>query len=766
VGEGDIVDANSSGYGCTLEQFKAQDTACSQNEVSGDYFVNYKAEPRPGWRFVRWIGPCSPNSDFQHCLLEVSEDWVVLWDETYPDVEISPSTAVFAPITGNTGFLVGPAVAGVAWQTPTQQGVTGLDGSFQYEEGETVRFMIGGTLLGEVTGQAKVTPFELAGSPVHTGIRIAWALQKNDKHDFFDNFEIGEHVGPFDAVVNIAVFLQTLDHDADPENGIQIRPAVARLFRGVSLDLSQKWEDFLSQEWEEGRNEPVQLRHALWKANTKGGFSVPHGIVKPAAALEHLYATLKIDARTLGLSLVQDEGGDGSLGDIERWQYDANGNVVRYEHDRLGFESWHYDANGNVTWYERDALTANSFDKIEAWQYDANGNVTRHEDDSGADSTPEKIETWQYHANGNVTRYEVDGDADGTLEKIETWQYHANGKVARHELDGYADGTLQKNEAWQYYPNGKVARHEFYFELTPDFTFHGVETWKYAHGNVTLFTYEGNDLEDGPGSSVTRYRYDANGNVTRETTDWGADGTPGNVETWQYNANGKVTLHEDDSDADGTPDEIETWKYHDNGKVRRYEVDGDADGTPEEIEIWKYNAKDDVIRRVRVEAGSPVEEIETWQYHANGAVMQHEYKRTSSPSDTHDERRQYQYDANGNLTRYEADGINYNEDEDDMADIIQSWRYDATGNLTLAVEDSDADGRLDYIETWQYDLDGNLTRSDVDENGDGAIEDAATYQYEATGWGHLFSGVEVFGHGSSPPLKPRPNPGQCQHEDC
>ncbi len=90
VGEGDIVDANNSGYGCTLEQFQAQDTACTENEVSGDYFVNYKAEPRPGWRFVRWDGPCAPRSDFQYCRLNIGKPGVVWWDETHPDAEIPP----------------------------------------------------------------------------------------------------------------------------------------------------------------------------------------------------------------------------------------------------------------------------------------------------------------------------------------------------------------------------------------------------------------------------------------------------------------------------------------------------------------------------------------------------------------------------------------------------------------------------------------------------------------------------------------------------
>lgn len=121
VGEGDIVDANNSGRGCSLEQFRAQDKACIENDVSGDYFVNYKAEPRPGWRFVRWDGPCSPQSDFQHCRLHVSEAGVEWWDETYPNNEIPPSTAVFQPITGETGYLLaGTPVAGVAYETPTQ----------------------------------------------------------------------------------------------------------------------------------------------------------------------------------------------------------------------------------------------------------------------------------------------------------------------------------------------------------------------------------------------------------------------------------------------------------------------------------------------------------------------------------------------------------------------------------------------------------------------------------------------------------------------
>ena len=81
-GEGDIVEITGSGRGCTLEQYQAGDSVCTQNAVSGDYVVNYRAVPRPGWRFERWSGPCAPDSDFQHCRFHVPAGLVAAWAST------------------------------------------------------------------------------------------------------------------------------------------------------------------------------------------------------------------------------------------------------------------------------------------------------------------------------------------------------------------------------------------------------------------------------------------------------------------------------------------------------------------------------------------------------------------------------------------------------------------------------------------------------------------------------------------------------------
>jgi len=100
VGEGDIVDLNGGGFGCTLEQFRAGDPACTENNVTGRYYVNYRANPRPGWKFVRWEGPCSKKSIPPHCRLDVSSQDVSRWDAEHPDIEIPATIAVFEPSDG------------------------------------------------------------------------------------------------------------------------------------------------------------------------------------------------------------------------------------------------------------------------------------------------------------------------------------------------------------------------------------------------------------------------------------------------------------------------------------------------------------------------------------------------------------------------------------------------------------------------------------------------------------------------------------------
>ncbi len=107
IGEGDIVDVNGGGFGCTLEQFQAGSTACSVNAVAGDYSVRYQAVPRPGWRFVRWEGvPCAYYSESPDCQFDWTSEQVELWDSVYPDFDTPATVAVFEPFNDALDLFV------------------------------------------------------------------------------------------------------------------------------------------------------------------------------------------------------------------------------------------------------------------------------------------------------------------------------------------------------------------------------------------------------------------------------------------------------------------------------------------------------------------------------------------------------------------------------------------------------------------------------------------------------------------------------------
>ena len=84
----------------------------------------------------------------------------------------------------NDGRLVDGPVQGVRYESGSLSGITGSDGEFQYEEGNTIRFSIGEITLGEaVKARAFMTPLDLVpGGTLDTSavINIARLLQSLD----------------------------------------------------------------------------------------------------------------------------------------------------------------------------------------------------------------------------------------------------------------------------------------------------------------------------------------------------------------------------------------------------------------------------------------------------------------------------------------------------------------------------------------------------------------------------------------------------------
>lgn len=109
-----------------------------------------------------------------------------------------------------SGRFVDSAVTGLRYQTETQSGLTDSDGSFNYLANETVTFSLGDIVLPSIDADSLVTPL-----------------------DVFSTADIGDT-----RVINLTRLLQTLDSDANPENGITLTDDAAASATGLTVDFA------------------------------------------------------------------------------------------------------------------------------------------------------------------------------------------------------------------------------------------------------------------------------------------------------------------------------------------------------------------------------------------------------------------------------------------------------------------------------------------------------------------------------------------------
>jgi hypothetical protein len=110
-----------------------------------------------------------------------------------------------------TGQFIDSAVSGLRFQTATQSGYTNAAGNFKFIAGETVSFYIGDILLGSVTAKTQLTPIDL----------VSGAADGSDPQ-----------------VQNLIRFIQSLDEDANPDNGITISNTITTFASGQTLDFT------------------------------------------------------------------------------------------------------------------------------------------------------------------------------------------------------------------------------------------------------------------------------------------------------------------------------------------------------------------------------------------------------------------------------------------------------------------------------------------------------------------------------------------------
>ena len=154
-----------------------------------------------------------------------------------------------------TGVFIDGPVAGITYKTPSIEGITDAAGTFKYNAGEIVTFSIGSVVLGSAVGKPILTPLDIVA----------------DAKDTADQ-----------RVNNISAFLQTLDQDGNPENGITISSKASSFVDkyGSGINFNQNVRAFSF--------DPA-FRQVMTELNEIDAFGeIPRAVMSPKVAKKNL----------------------------------------------------------------------------------------------------------------------------------------------------------------------------------------------------------------------------------------------------------------------------------------------------------------------------------------------------------------------------------------------------------------------------------------------------------------------------------------------
>ena len=387
--------------------------------------------------------------------------------------------------TISTGVLSDAgAVSGIEYRTASQSGSTDSNGTFSYVSGETITFSIGNIVVGQAVAAPNLSTFNLVGiSPPLSGFGIPNKTPQSLS---------------FQQAINISVFLQTLDEDANPTNGISIPKETIPLASNVTIKFNQNFSTFETS---------FALRQFIARCRAAGLWGGSRPIVKSGYAINRLYSNLGLSPMLYAVGQTNSVN-NGTPLEGYIFSYDVNGNQIKtksYDGNNLlqSTGKFYYDAKGNKLqerYYDSNDVLQGSY----RYSYDANGNRIQSSYRDANNVLQQKTDYF-YDVNGNLIQDKYYA-SNNTLDASYEHSYDVNGNRIQSKYYD-SNNILRSMDIYSYDANGNRIQSKYYDSNNVPQSSYG---FLYdASDNLTRVRYY--DSNNVPQSTYT-YSYDANGN--------------------------------------------------------------------------------------------------------------------------------------------------------------------------------------------------------------------------------------------------------------
>lgn len=440
-----------------------------------------------------------------------------------------------------TGVFTDGPVKGLYYETKTQSGLTNESGEFNYIDGETITFKLGGSVLGISKAQETITPFTISGVK-------ALAKQKEITNAF-----LSQTPNSYEKAINIATLLQGLDKDGNHDNGIDLGDAHTSLST-LSIPLLVKASGF------ESNAQYLQARNIMQTLHS----------VRFIDAAKNMYNSIGITIES-NLTAKQTNSLNNSFFESIEFEYDNKGRISTINYDRNNdgvsdaSQTFTYDQNGRL-----HTIYNSENDTTQTLIYDSNNKLLSRSTVIG--STISSDESFEYQ-NDLLAKFSLDKTANGSSDFNTTYSYDTNNNLSGYEVDN--DGDLQADKTVSIaVENGQVKN---FTETAPDNSSLEI-AYKYnLKGNRasqnTRVTNNGVMTD-----TNAKFSYDAANNLTKYELDKDFDGKPDYIESYSYNQNKQRTKYRRDNNADGKWDFMAQYFYDVNGNRVKMLEDSNGNG--------------------------------------------------------------------------------------------------------------------------------------------------------------------------------------------